>query len=693
MGPLPRLDEFWGIEPQKSSRRRAPRGPRVSSAAGSGGLRRVVISVGLACALGAALLAAAAQADFPYGSGPGFDAHDYSTYRVPPGTVPNDLGGNDWKYAATPEPGNVPVNNEPWELDGVRGAHVVDADASATQTAWTVTTGRPDVAIAEFDSGVEWNDPGLVTDLRYKVKLNRGELPVPNHSGPDLIASDASVVCGSYVNADDANGDGIFNLKDFACDSRIDLSDTRRAGPAGMFSPEDITIAFSDGSDADKNGYADDIAGWDFLDDDNDPYDDVQYGHGSGEARGGAGEVNNGNSSSPCPNCLITPFRVGDSFVADANRFAQAAVYAVDNNFQIIQEALGTLNNSRFARQAVNYAYRHGVPVIASAADEAAQHHNYVSALPHTIVVNSVNKYPTEGLDAPDDSPFAGLGVDLPAEVPKSYLTFNGCTNFSAKITVAVPSSSCSSNATEVAGGIAGLVYSAALNAREKGKLQPNHDCHLIGGGDCPITANEMRQLLATGSFGSQSQVDDVNFTTSSLAAPSPEPSCSPAPAPGCTDPNQAVQTNVNGVRPIASPPDSRSYPARKGPDQFYGYGRLNAFRAADAASKGQVPPEVEITSPEWFDQVDPGKASAAVGAQVWARGRSYTCSVYVAPGSYPNNDPTPAGDMEKLGGKQIPAGGCDGSTKHTGRIDGTVANVDIAHLRSRFPSDAGDFR
>ncbi|MFL5781901.1 MAG: FG-GAP and VCBS repeat-containing protein, partial [Thermoleophilaceae bacterium] len=204
---------------------------------------------------------------------------------------------------------------------------------------------------------------------------------------------------------------------------------------------------------------------------------------------------------------------------------------------------------------------------------------------------------------------------------------------------------------------------------------------------------NEMRQLLATGSFGSQSQVDDVNFTTSSLASPTPEPSCSPAPAPGCTDPNQALQANVNGVRPIASPPDSRSYPARKGPDQFYGYGRLNAFRAADAASKGQVPPEVEVTSPEWFDQVDPGKATAALGAQVWARGQSYTCSVYVAPGSYPNNDPTPAGDMEKLGGKQIPAGGCDGSTKHTGRIDGTVANIDIAHLRSRFPSDRNDFR
>ncbi|HMC37994.1 MAG TPA: hypothetical protein VKK30_09000, partial [Actinomycetota bacterium] len=73
----------------------------------------------------------------------------------------------------------------------------------------------------------------------------------------------------------------------------------------------------------------------------------------------------------------------------------------------------------------------------------------------------------------------------------------------------------------------------------------------------------------------------------------------------------------------------------------------------------------------------------------VWARGQKYTCTVYVAPGSYPNNDTTPTGDMDKLTGSQIPAGGCDGSTQHTGPIDGTLANVDIAHLKSRFPPDA----
>src|SRR5207253_7239878 len=140
-----------------------------------------------------------------------------------------------------------------------------------------------------------------------------------------------------------------------------------------------------------------------------------------------------------CPNCMVVPLRVGDSFIADASRFGQAAIYAVDNGVLVIQEALGTLNNTHLAREAVDYAYAHGVAVIASAADEAAQHHNYVSSDPHTIVVNSSSKYPDQN--------------DVPVEQPKSYLTFTGCTNFSSKIDISVPSSRCSSEAPGKAAG------------------------------------------------------------------------------------------------------------------------------------------------------------------------------------------------------------------------------------------------
>jgi hypothetical protein len=633
-------------------------------------LRRVVIAVVVTVAV--ALAAASASADFPY-SESGGDKRDFKTLRAPKGKVPKDLddrGENVWKFSASPEANNFPVNLDPRELMGVRGAHVADADASR-DTAWTVTTGRPDVQIAVLDSGFEWND-AVNADLRFKTWLNRGELPAPNHSGPDLIGG---VSCGSYGGGHDANGDNIFNLLDYACDSRVRKDPANGANPA-MLDPQDLLIAFSDGRDGDGNGFDDDMVGWDFLDNDNDPYDDVQYGHGTGEAEGSSAEANNDAGwIGTCPNCMAMHMRVGDSFVADDNRFGQATIYAVDNGALVIQEALGTLNNTQLGQRSIDYAYEHGVLVAASAADEAAQHHNYPSSHEHTLIMNSVTKYAEE--------------EGVPIEVPRTYLAFNGCTNFSSKIGLAIPSTSCSSDAVGVGSGMAGLVYSAALNGVEEGKLEPHPTCRRVDGSPCPVSANEVRQLMASGAFAGQTQPDDVNFNDSPLG-PQPEASCSPSPSPGCTDPNVAIQQQVNGNRPIVSPPATRSYPARLGHDQFYGWGRINMFRAVRRAADGHTPPEVEIASPEWFAQVDATKPTAQVEAEVWARGAKYSCRVYVAPGSYPNNrlttDASP-GDFA-----EVPSPVCNGSAR-TERINGVVAALDLNALKARFPPDAGDFR
>jgi len=108
------------------------------------------------------------------------------------------------------------------------------------------------------------------------------------------------------------------------------------------------------------------MVGWDFLDDDNDPYDDVQYGHGTGEATDSSSEADNGantESAPTCPNCTQIYLRVGTSFVADVNRFAMATLYATDNGVDVVQEALGTLNKSRIGADAVKYAYDHGTTV------------------------------------------------------------------------------------------------------------------------------------------------------------------------------------------------------------------------------------------------------------------------------------------------------------------------------------------
>ncbi len=112
----------------------------------------------LTAAAAAVAIAAPAEASFPY-TRPAGDPTDYDDLYLGAGQVPNDLGGNEFKFAATPDPANTLTNANPVELGGVRGAHVVDDDGSVN-TAFMTTTGRPDVTIAILDSGIKWNDAG-----------------------------------------------------------------------------------------------------------------------------------------------------------------------------------------------------------------------------------------------------------------------------------------------------------------------------------------------------------------------------------------------------------------------------------------------------------------------------------------------------------------------------------------------------
>ena len=638
---------------------------------------RAVAILAAALASACACAAGTASASFPYAP------------RLGAGQAPSEFSETgDWKLAATPDsvlsnPLAITVNNQRDELCGIRGMSIVDRQTTqpagscargAIHTAWEVTTGRPDVAIAVLDSGIEWNDAAAMSDLRAKVRLNQGELPAPRHDLTTPLV--AGVRCASFHAATggdhnpranyDVNRDGVFNVLDYACDARVakvvtggSARHALRHGPPGVLTPEDLILAFTDGRDHDHNGYANDIAGWNFVDDNNDPFDDVQYGHGTGEARDSTAEASNGGDVGTCPNCMVLPLRVGESFVTDANRFAEAALYATDNGADVIQEALGALNAPQFAQQAIEYAYNHGVPVIASAADEAAEHHNEPGSMADTIVVNSVTKYSS-----------------LTSSTP-SYLQLNGCTNFGTRITLSVPSSSCSSEATGKSAGVAGLIISAAENAVAQHHLTRSRDCRRVDGTRCVITPNEVRQLMASGDIGSlaaadagHGQADDVDF------AASPESSCASR-APSCTDPNRQITFAPDQRGGVVGPlPHSQRYPARKGYDEFYGYGRLNAEKAVSAAAAGTIPPEAEISAPSWFTQVDPGAPSIALRGYVAARTR-YRCEVDVAPGGQPNN----AVDFHR-----VASAWCNGTTAHTASFRGILAEISMARIKALMP-------
>lgn len=554
------------------------------------------------------------------------DPYDYGRYMyvAPSQYPPNDIAPGDkerWEYSSKNACDlygrfdlrcSDAVNVNPQELYGITGASV--------DKAWERTSGRPDVVIAVHDSGIKWNDRGAMNDLANKTWLNPGELPEPDWGTRDSLRP--------Y----DRNNDGVFNIRDY-CPDWGDVrdcggtGDSRVRGDAsaadtdynanGFIDPEDLIFGFSDGLDDDSNGYTDDFVGWDTYEDDNDPYDEVQYGHGTGEAEDSTAEIFNGRGVGTCPNCMVMHMRVGDSFIADVNDFAEGVLYATDNGASVLQSALGTLNNSRFAQEAINYAYKRGVVLIASAADESAGHHNQPSVLEHAVTMNSIGE------------------PQVPGAQPPSYLEFRGCTNFGAYITAAVPSNSCSSEATGRSAGMAGLLYAAAKNAGASGLIADYGA--LDGPGGVPagrgLSAEEADQLIAT-------SADDLNFVTPLLYTARP------------------------------SYPETERYPATEGWDPFFGYGRINAERMVRAVALGKIPPEADITSPKWFEILDPGAGDIEIKGRVASlRSSKYSYNVKWALWSWREANTAPIYLTEGVSLAQ--------PGDHSSPISGTLATID----------------
>ncbi len=382
-----------------------------------------------------------------------------------PTNWPNDPGyGGSWElWSFVPDQWIGHVTDENKRMG--TGAHV--------DRAWARTTGARRVLISVLDSGAEWS----TADLVNKWHLNAGELPVPKGCpGADGMTWDV-------------NGDGIFNVQDYttatghdqpsfayqepqfcsmsktcsldgkACGKDADCAPFQHpstvcdprlkdANQNGFLDPQDLIAAFSDGKDDDENGYVDDICGWDFYRNDNDAEDDTRYGHGTGEAKDSSAEGNNGRDDiGTCPDCSVQPLRVGDSFLADMNDFGIAVTYAVDSGTMVVQEALGTIDNTALGRAAIDYAYANNVIVVASMADEDSYHHNFPAANNHTFPVHAVT-HDSESVDT-----------------STTFLNFNNCTDYGAQLMGSVPGASCSSEATGKSAGMAGLIYSAALKA------------------------------------------------------------------------------------------------------------------------------------------------------------------------------------------------------------------------------------
>jgi hypothetical protein len=525
--------------------------------------RGASLAVLLVVALLAALAAVTALPD-PAGGGPA-PAFDCASWRYgpadEPASLPPEYDRDDYRRTSLRDP-RPALADSPQNHCGQKGA--------AVDLAWGLSRGDPSVVIAVLDSGIRWRDPGAMADLAQKANLSLAEAPPP---------------CFPAIADGDCNNDGAYDILDHGA-----LAD--RNGN-GLADPEDLILdpAHNDGVDDDGDGYVDDISGWDFLYGDNNPFDTVSYGHGTGEALDSSGAENGTGDVGTCPRCQFLPIRVGDSFIADGARFAAGVLFGLDQGADVIQEALGALNNPSVAQQAIDAAYARGVVVVASMADEASKHLNLPAAIEHTMAVNSVTTKEIDLLGTPNEG----------------YLALNGCTNFGGRTFVSVPSSSCSSEATGLSAGMVGLLESYA---RELG-VTP-HPALTGQVGRNVLSANEAMQLV-------RATADDIDFST-------PHPPTDPANNFGTPTGNPLLDT----VR----------YQTRPGWDAVHGYGRINAYELLRALESRRIPPEAMIDGPRWFDLLGTTGTVPITGYVAAERADSYDFRVEWAPGAQPPAHP-----------------------------------------------------
>ncbi|MBX6420984.1 MAG: VCBS repeat-containing protein [Nevskia sp.] len=300
-----------------------------------------------------------------------------------PDTPPNDPGyANAGQYTLLGEiPRAVfPIASDPENAAGMS----IDSTWFDTSLAATARAGDPRIVIAYLEGGINWNAGDASKDLVNKVYLNCGELPAPQDAKGATHPGN-SPGCKEPDRLYDLNGDGVFNVQDYAHDPRVADKNGN-----GFLDPEDLIVVFSDGVDDDHDGYVDDISGWDFYNQQNDPATlDATYGHSDAQMGKAAAEADNGiGLVGACARCLILPVKVGAEALDRANELTQGLLFAADAGAKVITTENAALGYSSFEREAVEYLWRHDVLVAETSNDFDSTDHQGGMYWPHSVPGN-----------------------------------------------------------------------------------------------------------------------------------------------------------------------------------------------------------------------------------------------------------------------------------------------------------------
>lgn len=370
------------------------------------------------------------------------------------------------------------------------------------EAAWDLVTDSTEVIVAVIDDSLDAAHP----DLKDLIWLNAGELS--GNAAPQVSLGGA---CTTWSGSSpDLNGDGVFNIQDYACDSRVLIS----AGVAkadAYLDPTDLLGDgdFADGVDDDGNGIDDDLFGVRFVDGEasNDPQAlaGTQDGHGTAVA-GCIGAMTNNGSGIAGVNWRVRLLPIAFDF-ALASELA-AFQYAIDQGAQIVNASWGGPEESIGELDGVLSLANKNILLVAAAGNEDTNNDRWVfypSGMTLSNVLAVAALAPT-GRQT-DWTQYGQTRVDVaaPGEHVMTTMPLNTAAQYSASedANALYDYISGTSFASPYAAGVAALVKAAhpsASAAEIKARLlkQPTPVSHSVGYTATDGLLNAEAAILAT---------------------------------------------------------------------------------------------------------------------------------------------------------------------------------------------------
>jgi subtilisin family serine protease len=311
-------------------------------------------------------------------------------YIEPQATLTIDAAPNDPEYAA----------NKLWGLSGAKGIQAA--------TAWNYSTGSTQVVVADIDTGVDYAHP----DLYKNIWINQKEIPAGRLRNLADLDGDGLI---TFWDLNDPRDQGPGKITDLDGDGRITAADILK--PAGKTNGVDNgSGGWSDGTDADGNGYADDLVGWNFVKNSNNPMDD--NGHGTHTA-GTLGAMGNNGAGVVGVNwkAQIMPLKFLDASGSGSDLGAAAALnYSVNMGARVSNNSYGGGGGGRTLGNAIENAGNRGALFVAASGNTGTNNDataNYPSSYPYDniIAVAAIDS----GGNRPNFSNYGATTVDLAA--------------------------------------------------------------------------------------------------------------------------------------------------------------------------------------------------------------------------------------------------------------------------------------